>query len=461
MKKQLLAISLLTMSPGLMAEYDDAGAQPNTYSQGQCGTCCKTPCCCKPCEPCCVPQPKKCIDCECYTPAYYDLQCDWGAFLSVDFLYWYARETNLAYAAQVKGTPVQNAFVLEDSGSTTLALGFNLVVPSSTEYLDTNWKPGFRIGLGWNSDCDGWDFYLNWTYMYNKRSDSTSVDQFFDLDTLPSYPTEVAPGTNQVALINPWLNGALVFPVADLTVEAPLLFTKVSGQWKLQYNQIDLEIGRKYWLSPCFTLRPYGALRGAWFKTTFNTNGSRDLFDLSATFPDLTTTSYGASADFTNRYWGVGLVGGLQPNWHFCSNFILYSNFDTGLIYGEFKTKKSESYTADVFKLSAGSPDEFISTWSNSTSSKFYQMTPVFDVAIGLRWEENWCCDRYKTALDIGWEHHSLLGVNNREKTTNISSIFAAESGISAGQINIVGNVEEESGDLGMGGLVIRLRVDF
>jgi len=85
MKHPLIALTLLAAAP-LSAGYHD---QPNQYeSEDNCYSC----------NPCCTPQPKKCIDCECYTPAFYDLQCDWGLFLSVDLLYWYARETNLNYA---------------------------------------------------------------------------------------------------------------------------------------------------------------------------------------------------------------------------------------------------------------------------------------------------------------------------------------------------------------------------
>lgn len=35
------------------------------------------------------------------------------------------------------------------------------------------WDPGFRLGLGWNTDCDGWDLYLNWTYYHNRSKKST------------------------------------------------------------------------------------------------------------------------------------------------------------------------------------------------------------------------------------------------------------------------------------------------
>ncbi|NGX59140.1 MAG: hypothetical protein KR126chlam3_00287 [Chlamydiae bacterium] len=53
-------------------------------------------------------------------------------------------------------------------------------------------------------------------------------------------------------------------------------FDKIQAKWQLDFHSIDLEIGRKYWLSKCFNLRPYAGLRGAWTKTTFRTQSFRN-----------------------------------------------------------------------------------------------------------------------------------------------------------------------------------------
>jgi len=97
---------------------------------------------CAQCDPCCAPKPKKYIECECYTPAFYDLQCDWKAFLSGEFLYWYASESNLPHTGVF--TPIEDFF---DSTNTEAR-------PISIYFLDVKWKTGFRVGLGFNL-CDG------------------------------------------------------------------------------------------------------------------------------------------------------------------------------------------------------------------------------------------------------------------------------------------------------------------
>jgi len=103
----------------------------------------------------------------------------------------------------------------------------------------------------------------------------------------------------------------------------------------------------------------------------------------------------------------VGVLGGVQPNWHFCSNFILYSNFDMALIWGQSEEKKREKTSY------------FDSTLSNNWKNAFYRMQAILDLGIGVRWEKNWCCDRYTTALDLGWEHHIWFNHNERTQYEN------------------------------------------
>jgi len=44
---------------------------------------------------------------------------------------------------------------------------------------------------------------------------------------------------------------------------------------------------------------------------------------------------------------------------------------------------------------------------SNTSKDSFFTMSTLIDLGIGLRWEENWCCDQYRTSLDLRWEHHT------------------------------------------------------
>ncbi|NGX27439.1 MAG: hypothetical protein K940chlam6_01375 [Chlamydiae bacterium] len=429
MNKKLLALSLVAM-PGLMAQ--ETSETKTTHEQtGYCNTCCCTPCCC-------VPKPKKCIDCECYTPAFYDLQCDFGFFLDAAFLYWYARETNLSYGLKIQAK--ERTFV-----NGTVILPDLVFAPQSYQHLGTQWDPGVRVGAGFNSECDGWDYYLNWTYFHNKKKSSETVPSTYGLG-LPPTPNLAA--EDEFLLLNPWINASF----HDFSTDAPVMtFDKIAAKWRFNFNQIDLELGRKYWLSRCFNLRPYTGLRGAWTKTKFRTKSTRvrsvtNDGDYDISFKDR----------FRTRNWGAGLLGGIQPNLYFCSNFLLYGNVDVALIWGEFEVKKRENYVQS-FTNTVGE-QTLDPSYSNSSTNKFFQMNAILDLAIGLRWEESWCCDQYRSALDLGWEHHIWFDHNHRNKT---SDFFVGSNGSTVPQENGFRMYDEATGNLGYGGLVIRLRFDF
>jgi len=499
----IFALSLIA-APGLMAQ--NAPDTTQTQEQtGYCNTCSCSPCCC---ERCCTPKPKKCIDCECYTPQFYDLQCDCGFFVDAEFLYWYARETNLSYALKIQSKESTN---VPPEDSPLFRLKTLVFAPQTYEHLSTKWDPGFRVGVGFNSECDGWDYYLNWTYFHNKKSNSISVSPDYGLkEELKEGRDEERlfvpffAENQECLLLNPWINASFhgigggfigqfsVNPIAILFGggSSILSFDKINAKWRLSFNSIDLELGRKYWLSRCFNLRPYAGLRGAWTRTTFQTKSFRNAsgifsgidFALDVTLKDR----------FKTRNWGAGLLGGIQPTWYFCNNFALYSNFDMALLWGEFENKKREKYRT-VTNLIAPEEFQFLSititdpSYSNLSKSKFFQMNALLDMSIGFRWEENWCCDQYRTTVDIGWEHHIWFDHNHRNKTSGFISGGGFETFDDSGQqplsqlklspnvrqgnlnqdeeiqtiVNVFSEYDEVTGNLGYGGLVVRLRFDF
>lgn len=210
------------------------------------------------------------INCECYTPPFYNLKNDWSLTFDGDFLYWYARETNLSYAGNI--TTVR---ATTDPAVTTLVFCLN-----SLENFDTKWDPGFRVGFGW-------DFRLDWTYMHNHNKNSTST------------PTSTfsIPGEGESALVNPWICTSFNPGSAGTNI----FFTDIVANWKLNFNSIDLDVGRKYWLSKCFNLRPYAGLRGAWTRTEFSTFSTADR--IFSTYP-ITLSSEFFKDRFISKYWG-------------------------------------------------------------------------------------------------------------------------------------------------------------
>ncbi len=345
--------------------------------------------------------------------------------LSGDFLYWFGRETNLSYAQKFK-------MVQTDPNDPNDASAF----PQEYKDLGVEWEPGLRLGLGFQGACDGWDMNLTWTYYKNTTSDSSSI-------TSPSTGPVIEP--NQESLLNPWQNNAFYgTPAAD----------KISAKWKLSFNQIDLDFGRKYWLSQCFAMRPYAAVRAAWTKTDFDID--------SCTGPKVFVVAPVTISDyfeemqdlFENRYWGVGLLAGIQPHWHLNRCFGIYGNIDASLVWGKFSSEKREIY---FIKGNVDSVPTTITDVDNKAQRDLYRMLAQLDLGVGLRWEGDFCCSEHSLVLDIGWEHHILFNHGLRQKGQGQYILFPDIDTI----LRYTKGYDEVQSDIHMGGLIVRLKLGF
>ncbi len=360
------------------------------------------------------------------------MSCDYGWFITVDFLYWYGRENGTSYASKTK--TIQTG----TEGDTTDPV--YTAISSELEYVSGKWDPGVRVGIGMVDECDGWDLYLYWTYYHNKEKDSTKVSPF----------TSVFAEADGFALVNPWVNVA----VADTLG----VFEQVSAEWEFNFNSIDFEIGRRYWLSKCFTMRPFLGIRAIWTETDFDlvsirTNESMDPNNAAQNHAD-----YNYKDSFRNNDWAVGITGGFQPTWFFTPCFSLYGNLDIALLWGNKGMKKTENYTVVSRQNLSGDLSGTQVNYNYTTSkSQYGDMQPMLDLAIGLRWEDYYCQRRYHFTIDLGWEHHLLFDHNFRFKTDgNNGATLASDSLVQGFQ-----GYDETSHNVSFGGLVIGATFGF
>jgi hypothetical protein len=272
--------------------------------------------------------------------------------------------------------------------------------------------------------------------------------------------------------MDPWYNNALTAAVNSN------VWKQIKADWSLNFNQIDFELGRKFYVGKWTTLRPYAAVRGGWTKTNFNVHNVNshsapiEYVPTALVTPILETqTDIENSSRSKNTYWGAGLVAGLQPTWMFSKMFSLYANVDAALLWGKFKgsRKVRSTYTScDFNPPTAGTCTPFSNdTGYINATEELYQMVTIIDLALGLRWEMNWSCDRYRTALDIGWEHHTWFNHGIRHRTSapdreDSSFLGDTNNGAFAGDVwSFNANTIDVISDLTLGGLVMRFSFDF
>jgi hypothetical protein len=440
-------------------------------------------------EECCPPppcyEPPRCINCECYVPIDQPVAgCD--TFVSVDFLYWFARERNLCYA--IEGEMLSSGSVIASAGrfGNTNAVS-TAYSPEKYKALNTKWDPGVRVGLGWASDCNDWDVGIDWTYYHNEKKNAVSADPFAFPASRDNFGVPQGlfpiPTIGQSALFSPWVNQAALVGATSTTsarnfstLPLILFFTHVSAKWDLTLNNIDLDIGRTFWFRNCFSFRPYAGIRGSWAKTRFQIhsdlveNPSITIVDnLGTTVINIIDSDLRLKDRFIDRFWGVGILLGISPNWYICHDWSIFADFAASLIYGKSSSKKRENYSGFLNTLSdtGGSVATETATadFKHSSRRSFFAMQPIFDLALGLRFEKSWCCNRYYTEFDLAWEHHIWIENNYRminfatqAQTDNGGGIISSTATLFQG---FSGGYDGVSSTLDFGGPVLRVRFDF
>ncbi len=414
-------------------------------------------------EFCCAPVPKEPTYCTCYVPQFYDH----GIFVSVDFLYWYAHEDDLVFAEKGVFIPQSPDVSPAAVGGCAIVLPTLYLAPEKDKSFGMKWQPGVRASLGWNLPCDGWDLYAGWTWYHNEKKGSM-------LTTNQGLP--ILSGDN--FLINPWVHPSMPANngndsgggASNAFNEPNYLFSEISGKWNFHLQEMNLVLGRKFWLSPCFSMRPYAGLEGVITKTGFTTISTLSLspVDDSVNQIFLAGVDRNFKDKFKNKFWGVGLLLGLESRWYLGCGFNLFGDFNLSLLEGRFKKSKTENY----FEFVNGSPGVFliIPTFRlfdfdhASAVSHRWGMQPIVDLELGVGYERQFCEGRYQLAMDLAWEQQYWYHLNRRNKYTN-TYFSSGEQGAPPNPALLgtayAATFQEAVSDLILGGLTIKVRFDF
>lgn len=332
--------------------------------------------------------------------------CD--VIIDAEFLWWYSSITDLSYALKGKTIATGDQVQLNEVSSW---------VPNRKEEFDWTWDPGVRLGLGAVTNHDGWDAYAEWTYFYNRLGAQSSVAPFTSSDLGEGNPNP--PGIG--ALTSAWFlnpNGEFL--------------QKVRAKWALLFNQIDLQLGRKYWISHFLSLHPFAGVRGYWARMDYDVKGSRPVA-ADATF-------YETRSVYKQKSWAVGLLTGLNVAWHMTHEWSIFSDAAVALTYGKYWVRRKAS------EFEVNQTNQVVGDLTAKTLSVLYQMQPFVDLALGVRWERIFN-QSFRLLLDLGWESHFLIDFNQLFRGTEPSISFT--------------DLPSTNGNLTLSGIVARGRVEF
>jgi hypothetical protein len=306
-------------------------------------------------------------------------------FLYGDLLFWNAHENGLAVAVANKGSSAN-------------------LSNSKTKTIHSEWDFGFRIGLGYNLPHDGWDLSLSWLRLntYGRKHIRAHGDTFI-------FPTRAHPA-DDLALFS----GA----------------SKAHSHWKLRFNQLDLDVGREFFVSKWVTLRPHFGLRTDWVHQKLRS----DFRNLNiAPVPNKLDVNY------KDKWWGIGLEGGLDTQWGLGGGFSVFGNITGAILYGFHDIDFDDNDTPP--QLNTNPKGNFADLGYSYRISH-----PILDLMMGLSYDYMFCNDRFHVGLQVGWEHHIYFSQNQ-------FPAFVSDTAI--------GNFVSNQGDLAFQGWTFGARFDF
>ncbi len=207
-------------------------------------------------------------------------------FLTIEPLYWHQRTNGTAFAY---------------SNSTLLT---SVPLNGRTKDIDFGWSWGVRIGSGKNVTFDQWDVYASFVYYQNHASGKSRGGQ----------------------------NSVLIPLRGSVITQTGVGFAKAT--YDLDFYNIDLELGRHYYVSERLSFRLFIGLKNAWidqYQTVRYTGGS--LGNNSAHIND------------DCEYWGIGLRGGVNSKWHLLDGWYFGGLFSGAILYGFYDIEHREKVT--------------------------------------------------------------------------------------------------------------------
>jgi hypothetical protein len=274
-------------------------------------------------------------------------------FVSADLLYWRAFEDGLT-----------DCFPLEAVDD--VSSDGNIISRFKGKGKDPrfDWDAGFRLGAGYEF-ASGWDIAAFWTHFHSHSNRHHRKDDG--------------------------------------------IRNEHQNRWRLDFEVVDLLVGREFNLGSCFTLTPFGGLRGAKIEQKLRSNfaNREDSYVNSSSeifFSNFNPSSC-AAGDFTRsnghrkqKFLGIGPLIGIEADWNLGCGFSLYANASVAALYGYFHVRLNESNEffdgADYWNVK----------WNLSACEA------VVDVGLGVRWHTYLCGSL--VWLQLGLEHHRYFNQN-------------------------------------------------
>jgi len=393
---------------------------------------------CSPCMPCEQPcpvfsPPPKPQDCGYAAPYLTQVACSSKLFVTASFLFWEAKQDNM-----------------ELGHIYTYSTPFDPAQPEKRDEkiqtLKWNYHPGFKVGAGFNFDCDRWQLYGEYTY-YRANTCGKMV--------LPDPPCSIQDNDyyKENWLQPYWTNDCLSQVALDSDEDNEVIVTSGNGKWNLQLDLGDLELARQFYVGKCLIFRAFSALRYASIKQTMKV--SHQVNTSVSVFMALFDPDGIVQYDITHKLqsWGVGPRIGLDLLWELSCGFRIFCDSSASILYTEYyKNTHSTNAEGTVYTGNLQPSSESY----NCTSTHCFDRDPCTlksqaEITLGFGWGGYLNCSRWYLDFELGYTANMFFDQNQFLQQLNQTSYGATEYS------NLVGR----GGNLIFHGITATAKLDF
>lgn len=287
-------------------------------------------------------------------------------------------------------------------------------IEGRTKQINFDTSVGFTVGLGFNFNFDGWDIQANYAHLDSGGSASAS--------------------TNCTGHIIPLRSATCPFPEDDQQ-QSSYWANYAKSNYDIDYNTVDLQIGRCYFLSSALSMRPSFGVKAAFIdlkQITRYCGGSGDNDDV---FCDVQMIALGLDTLRvleTSDFSGIGPQAALQSKWALGKGFSLFADAVGALLYGYFDVDRNESLSSDE-------------TSSIDLSANTHKMVPMAQLQSGFAYDIFFDDDHQHLGFRLGYDIQYYWRVNQMIEIYNPSTL----------------KMDRYSEDFSLHGLLFDIRWDF
>jgi hypothetical protein len=231
------------------------------------------------------------------------------------------------------------------------------------------WDPGFRVGVGYGMRHDQWDTQFYYTWFHTQGNDRVS-----------SRPGSVFSSyTGNFYVDNPTGIGI-----------SGISYQKARVRWMIQFDMLDWELGRSFWISKALSIRPFVGLKGGWIHQSIHTKWQTPSPPPNIVLIDFHT----ARENLKNHFGGLGPCGGLDTKWDVFvrqnHTLSLFGDISGAIMWGHWTF-------GDVYKNDIGQEVVIKTSSFNSGAS-------MLRTLMGFEWDAFFNRGRFHFSTKLGYE---------------------------------------------------------